>query len=686
MQMVATEQIRNVVFVGHNGNGKTSLAEALLYRAGALERPGTVERGNTVMDHDDEERQRQQSLALSVATFEWRGHKINLIDTPGHADYLGDALMGMSVADLAVFVIDGVAGVQAQDIELWRHADAAGLPRLVFINKLDREHASHATALAGVQRAFGSHLDPVELPIGEQLGFHGVVDVLTDRAFLYDSGHAEPAPIPEELAEAERTEHEHLVEEVIEMDDELLEQYLEGSEPSPEKLERLLHDAVDEAKVFPVLCGSATTPIGADYLTDFICQVGPAPGDRGPLLVEAGDEPVEVMPDPNGQPLAFVFKTINNEFLGQLSLMKVVSGSIRTDDVLVGSRARNKERLHQLLALTGGAAAPVSEITAGDIAAVAKLGDVHTGDTLAPEGTPVVVPRPELPRSVYGIAIAAKKRSEEDRLAMILRRLVDEDPTLAVRHDDDTHQTVLGGRGETHLRVALSRIERAGVDVETADVRVAYRETLAGSVEVEGRYKKQTGGHGQFGVASVRFEPLPVGAGFEFDSEVTGGAIPRNLIPAVGAGIEESMRRGGVYGFPIVDVRAVCTDGKHHSVDSSEMSFKMAGSLALRQAIEKVGVDVLEPVSEIAVKVPNRHHGDVLGDLNSRRAQVLGTENDNDDLTTIRALVPTSEIVRYAIDLRSLTGGTASFEVDHHGYQALPPQMVDRLERTHGDD
>ncbi|NND75893.1 MAG: elongation factor G [Ilumatobacter sp.] len=684
--MVATERIRNVVLVGHNGNGKTSLAEALLYRAGSLERPGTIERGNTVMDHDGEEQQRQQSLSLSLASFGWRDHKVNLIDTPGHADYLGDAVMGMSVADLAVFVIDGVAGVQAQDVELWRHADAIGLPRLVFINKLDREHSSHATALAGVQQAFGSHLDPVELPIGEQVGFHGVVDVITDRAFVYDSGHAEPAPIPEGLADAERAEHDHLVEEVIEMDDDLLEQYLDGNEPSHEKLERLLHDAVDAAKVFPVLCGSATTPIGADYLIDFICQVGPAPGDCGPTIVEAGDEAVEVAPDAAGDPLVFVFKTTNNEFLGQLSYVKMISGTVRTDDVLVGSRGRSKERLHQLLTLSGGAASPVSEITAGDMAAVAKLSDVHTGDTLAPDGKPVRVPAPDLPRAVFGIAIAAKKRSEEDRLAMVLRRLVDEDPTLSVRHDDDTHQTVLSGRGETHLRVALARIEGAGVEVETDDVRVAYRETLAGSVEVEGRYKKQTGGHGQFGVATVRFEPLDRGAGFEFDSEVTGGAIPRNLIPAVGAGVEESMRRGGVYGFPIVDVRAVCTDGKHHSVDSSEMSFKMAGSLALREAVSRVGVEVLEPISEIAVRVPSRHHGDVLGDLNSRRAQVLGTTSGADDLATINALVPTSEIVRYAIDLRSLTGGTASFEVDHHGYQPMPQHLVDKLERTHGDD
>jgi elongation factor G len=684
--MVATEQIRNVVLVGHNGSGKSSLAEVLLYRAGLVDRPGTVERGDTVMDHDPEERERHHSLSLALATFEWKGHKVNLVDTPGHADFLGEALMGMSVADLAVFVIDGVAGVQAHDIVLWRHASGLGIPRLVFINKLDRERSSYERVLADVRQTFGSHADPVELPIGEESSFHGVIDVLTDHAFVYDSGSAEPAPVPAELVEAERTEHEHLVEDVIEMDEQLLEQYLEGNDPSPEKLEHLLHEAIDAATVFPVLCGSATTPVGVDLLADFICRVGPAPSDGGPVSVEAGDHAVDIDPDPDGPPLAFVFKTVTDEFLGQLSMFKVLSGTIRTDQVLVNSRSGAKERLHHVMSLMGRSATVVSEVRAGDIAVVAKLGDTRTGDTLAPEGTPVVVPPPELPKSVYGIAIAAAKRSEDDRLATVLRRLWTEDPTLTVQHDDATRQTVLSGIGETHLRVALSRIERAGVEVETDDVRVSYRETLARAIEVEGKYKKQSGGHGQFGVATVRFEPLPGGSGFEFGSEVVGGAIPKNLIPAVGAGVEEAMARGGRYGFPLVDIRAVCTGGKTHSVDSSEMSFKMAGSLALRDAVEQVGVAVLEPISEITVHVPSRHQGDVLGDLNSRRAQVFATEtSETDDLTTIRAHVPTSEILRYAIDIRSLSAGSGSFEVDHHGYQVLPQHLVDRLEVTTHD-
>ena len=677
--MRPSAQIRNVVLVGHNGSGKTSLAEALLFRAGVTTRPGTVEKGSTVLDHDPEERERQQSISLAVASFDWNDHRINLIDTPGYADFRGEALLGMAAADLAVFVIDGVAGVQSQDVVLWRHAAELGLPRIIFVNKLDRERSSFDRTLAQVREVFGSHADPTELPIGAESSFHGVTDVLTHHAFVYDSGRAESVDVPADLADLERAEHEHLVEDVIELDDDLLEQYLSGDEPSPEQLEHLLHDAVDRALAFPVLCGSATTPIGADQLADFICRVGPAPGDAGPATVEAAGDTVDVAPDSDGTPLAFVFKTTIDEFLGQISMLKVLSGTIRVDDTLVNTRSGAKERLHHLVSLVGSAQTHVDTVAAGDIVAVTKLADTRTGDTLAPDGTPVTVPVPALPRPVYGVAIAAAKQSDEDRLATALHRLVIEDPTLAVHHDDTTGQTVMTGGGETHVRVALSRLDRAGVELEVDDVRVAYRSRLAAPVEVEGKYKKQSGGHGQFGVATVRFEPLPPGSGFEFASEVTGGVIPKNLVPAVGTGVEEAMARGASDGFPIVDLRAVCTGGKHHSVDSSEMSFKMAGSLALREAIAQVGIEVLEPVSEINVRVPASLQGDVLGDLNARRAQVLGTVTDDVGITTVQALVPTAEIVRYAIDLRSLSGGSGSFDVEHHGYQPLPANLVDQV-------
>jgi len=672
---------RNVVLVGHNGNGKTSLAEAMLYRAGLLGRLGRIDDGTTVCDTDPEERQRHQSLTSSTVSFPWGDHQITLIDTPGYADFIGEPCQAMQAADLALFVIDAVSGVQAQDRLLWQHAAAAELPRICFVNGLDRAHASYEQTLADLRTSFGSAAEPVELPIGQGSAFHGIADLLTDQAFVYDTGHAEQGEMPPALEQAEHTGHEHLVEEVVENDDDLLEKYLEGIPPEIEDLERLLHESVDSAKVFPVLCGSATEPIGVDHLLDFICHVGPSPIDLGGTLIEAGDDTMRISVDPNGPPLAYVYKTRLDDFLGQVSYIKVLSGTIHTDDILINTRTRERERLHQLLAIGAGHLDSTNEINAGSIAAVAKLDGTNTGDTLAPEGMPVRVPAPRMPEAVHDIAVRAATPAHEDRLALALRRLTTEDPSLHVRFVASTGQTLLSGGGETHIRVALSRLERAGVKVETEDAAVAYLETLTKAVTVESRHKKQTGGHGQFAVATVRFEPLSRGTGFEFDSEVTGGTIPRNLIPAVGAGVEEAMTHGGNHGYPVVDLRAVCTDGRTHSVDSSEMAFKMAGSLALRSAMKQVGTLVLEPVSELTIEVPDALQGDILGDLSSRRAHVLGTEpGDTRGSTEVQALVPTSEIRNYAIDLRAMTGGTGTFSRSHHGYQKLPSTLLARLD------
>jgi len=675
--------VRNVALVGHNGNGKTSLAEAMLYRAGLVSRPGRVDDGTTVSDSDPEERERHQSLSLTTMSFTWDGQDITLLDTPGHADFLAEALQAIQVAELTVFVIDAVSGVQAQDRVLWRHAAKSNRPRLVFVNGLDRTNASFESTLVSLRAAFGSHAEPVELPIGEGSSFHGITDLLTDHAFVYDSGQAEEVEVPAALVEAESMGHEHLVEEIVEADDAILESYLEGAAPSPEQLEHLLHDAVDAGTVFPVLCGSATSPIGVDHLLDFISRVGPAPGDLGPTTVQAAGEPFEVTIDPDGAPLAYVFKTRVDEFLGPVTYLKVLSGTIRVDEVLVNTRSHRRERLRQLLCFDGSDHRHTDEVRAGSIAAVAKLEDTHTGDTLAPEGTPVVVPGPPVPEAVYGIAVRAATPAHEDRLAIGLARLVTEDPSLSVSFEPSTHQTVLSGGGETHLRVALARLGRLGVEVETEEVKVAYLETLAGPVEIASRHKKQSGGHGQYAVATVRFEPLDRGAGFEFASEVTGGAIPRNLIPAVGVGIEQALADAGAHGFPVVDLRAVCVDGQHHPVDSSELAFKMAGSLALRSAVQEIGTEVLEPVSEVTVSVPGSLQGDVLGDLSSRRAQMLGTEpGDTVGMTELRALVPTSEIGHFAIDLRSMTGGAGSFRASHHGYQILPAALSSKLAKV----
>jgi elongation factor G len=695
VKQVSTEKIRNVALVGHGGAGKTTLAEALLYEAGATNRIGRVEDGTTVCDAEPEEQRRHQSLSLAVAPFEWNGYKINLIDTPGYADFEGEALAGLRVADLAVFVVSAVEGVEVQTVKLWKAAAALGLPRLIFINKLDRERASFERTLDQIRTTFGAGVAPLELPIGEEAAFCGVADLLTDTAFTYDTSPEKQAgggpsdrtsgPIPDEMESLEHQVHDNLVEGIVVADDDLLERFLEGEVPSFDQLEHTLAHGVDMATVFPVVCGSATARVAIDRLADFICEIGPSPLDRPPVEVEAAGEPVEVQPDPDAQPLAFVFKTIADRHVGQISLLKVLSGTIKNDEHLVNPRSSTDERLHGLFAIRGREHVDIPSAVAGDLAAVAKLSGTTTGDTLAPKGTPVRVPPLERPEPVLAVAVVARTQADEDKLANALHRLVDEDPALLVERDDEVHQTILRGMGETHLQITLEKLERKfGVTVDQEDVRIPYRETITGGADAEGKYKKQSGGHGQFGVANLRVEPLDRGAGFEFVDQIVGGAIPRQFIPAVEKGVEEAMHEGGVHGFPVVDVRVFCVDGKYHPVDSSEMSFKMAGRLGFREAMAKATPVILEPISLLEVTVPGELQGDVMGDLNSRRARVLGTEVGDLGEQVIVAQVPTAELRRYAIDLRSRTSGRGRFTVRHDHYDVLPPNLIDSVAAEHG--
>ena len=680
---LVTDRIRNVALVGHDGNGKTTLAEALLFRAGVLSRMGTVEAGTTASDTDEEERRRGQSLTMRVLPFAWGDHHINLIDTPGYADFVGEVQAAMRVADLLVFVVDAVAGVQSQDEQLWRMAAELGTPRLVFVNKMDRERADFDRTLAQIRERFSpAGIEPVELPVGREASFHGVADLVTEHVWLYDSGRGEESDqLPDDIADREHEEHEHLVEDVVEHDDTLLERYLEGEVPTAEELERALHEGLDRGVVFPVLLGSAAGPVAVDRLAEFITHVGPAPTDVEPAMAEAGGDLVEIACDPGGPPLAFVFRTVTDPYVGQLSMFKLLSGTIAVDDVLVNVRTGEKQRMHGLVRVRGAEHEAIGRVVAGDIAAVTKLTGIETGDTLAPDGMPVRLPPVELPEPVHAIAIAAATQTDEDKLAIALQKILHEDPALVVEHDDETHQTILRGAGETQLQVTLERIERRhGVQVVTEDLKVAYRETLREPVEVEGRHKKQSGGRGQFGVVQVRFEPLERGAGFEFVDAVVGGAIPRNLIPAVEKGIVESMRRGGARGFPIVDLRATLLDGKHHSVDSDEASFKMAGSLALRAALQQAGTVVLEPISTLEIAAPNDLQGDVIGDLNSRRGQVSGTQaGPGPGEVTVHATAPAAELVSYATDIRSMTHGRGRFRARFDHYEELSPQLADKL-------
>ena len=680
--MTTTDRIRNVALLGHSGSGKTSLVEAMAYRAGLIGRLGRTEDGTTLADTDPEETSHGISLALSVIPIEWKGHKLNLLDTPGDPDFEGEVRAALAVADVAVVVVSAVDGIQVGTDNAWRLCEELGIPRIVFVNKLDRERASFDRTYAALRERFGEHIEPLELPIGEEAAFHGVADVLTETAYVYDSGKAEQVEVPPEMAEHEHQVHDEVVEAIVVGDDELLERFLDGDEPPLAELERtLMHELVDLV-AFPVLEGSATTPIGADRLCDYLCEIAPSPADRPPVTVRAGDTEVEVAADPAGKPLAFVFKTVADPYVGQISVFKVLSGTIRADDHLVNRRSGTDERLHGIFLLRGDKQEPVSEVVAGDIAAVAKLNGTETGDTLAPRDQPVEVPGIEWPEPVHAICLKPRTQADEDKLPTAIARLRQEDPVLVLDHIDETHQTLLRGTGDTHLSVTLERLARKfGVEVDTEPVRVAYRETITAPASAEGRYKKQSGGHGQFGVVTLELEPTGRGEGFEFVDKIVGGAIPRQFIPAVERGVVDCMAEGGVLkGYPVVDVRAVCVDGKAHSVDSSEMSFRAAGRLAFREAMEAAGPVLLEPISEVVVVVPVDLQGDVMGDLSSRRGRVSGTDQAGADGVAITALVPTAELGRYAVELRSLTAARGRFTARHAQYDVMPPNLASAVE------
>ncbi len=676
-------RIRNVALVGHNGAGKTTLAEAMLHATGTVTRQGRVEDGTTVCDFEPEEIKRHLSISLALAPFTVGDVKVNLIDTPGYADFFGEVRAACSVVDLVVVVVSAVDGVEAQTEAAWRLAAELGLPRLVFVNKLDRDRASFDRTLAELKERFGAGIAPLELPVGEESDFRGIADLLTDEAIFYEGGASTRGPIPDELAELEHTVREHLVEGIVVGDDELMERYLEGEVPTAEELEATLAGGVAQGLVFPVVCGSATTGVGIDRLASLLAEIGPSPDRRPPVEVDGAGSPHTVTCDPAGQPLARVFKTVSDPYVGKISLLRVLSGTIRPDTVLTNPRAHADERLHILELLRGKETEVLAEVQAGDILAVPKLTVTLTGDTLAPKGTPVTLPPVEPEPTVLEVAIRPRSKGDDDKLMTGLHRLQEEDLALGLRRVDETHQTILSGTGETHLAVVCERLQRKyGVEVETEDVLVAYRETISAPAEAEGRYKKQTGGHGQYGVATVRLEPLERGGGFRFVDQVVGGAIPRQFIPAVEKGVIEAMAQGGEFGFPVVDIQVTCLDGKYHPVDSSEMSFKIAGALALREAMAQAGPVLLEPLSRLRVLVPASMQGDVLGDLNARRGRVLGTDTLDGAVQEITAMVPTAEIGRYAIDLRSLTGGRGRFSADHDHYDAVPANLVDRLART----
>jgi elongation factor G len=657
-------QIRNVALVGHGGAGKTSLAEALLFCAGAIPRVGRVEDGSTVSDFDPEEQRRQISVSLSLAPFELDGHKVNILDTPGYADFVGDVVAALQAADLALFVVSAVEGVEVQTEIAWKLAERRNVPRAIFVNKLDRERASFERTLDDLKDKFGTGVAPLQLPIGEESAFTGVIELLNDVAVTYADGSPKGTEggVPAEMETEEHAVHDALVEGIVVGDDDLMERYLGDETIETSELAKALAAGIATATVFPVLCGSATKSIGIDRLAKFLIEEGPAP-----TTVEG----------PTG---ALVFKTIVDPYVGHVNLFKVLQGAVKHDDVLTDIRAKTDERMHQLFVMRGKEQEAVTEVPAGDIAAVAKLAHVGTGDILAAKGTTLEVEVDPAPEPLLAVAIHAKSKGDEDKLANALHRLQEEDPVIRIERNAETHQTVLRGMGETHLSIALEKLARKfGVEVDTEDVRVAYRETISGTAEAEGKIKKQSGGHGQFAVAWLRVEPQQRGAGNEFVDAIVGGVIPRNFIPAVEKGVNEAAESGGALGFPVVDVKVTCYDGKHHSVDSSEMAFKTASSLGLREALSKANPVLLEPVSELVVTVPEAYQGDIMGDLNSKRGRIQGSASLGGGEVEIVAHVPTSEVLRYAIDLRSMTGGRGRFTMTQSHYDPVPSHLTDKL-------
>jgi elongation factor G len=680
MQEYATGDIRNVALVGHAGVGKTTLAEAMLRLAGATTRAGSVADGTTVLDREPEEIERGGSISLGVASFEWKSSegrrcRINLLDTPGHPDFEAEVDAALAVADLAIIVVSAIEGVEVGTELAWRKCAARGLPRFMFVTREDQSRANFENVVAQLGAAFGSGFAEIELPIGEQEAFHGVADVLTEQAHAYlPDGRHQVAAIPDELAAHEHEVHEHTVEEIVAGDDDQLQRYLDGEELTGAELRRTLAGEVCRCIEFPVLVGSGSSSIGVDRLLDYVCEIGPSPADRE-IAVAAGDRTVTIAADPASAPVAYVFKTVSDAYVGQVSLFRVITGTLRPERTLRDAATGADLRVHGLARLMGANQTPVTQLVAGDIGAATKL-DAHTGTTLAPPDQPVRVPPVALPPAHVAVALIPDRQSDDDKLPAALQRLVREDPSLVVGFDELSRRTTLRGLGDTHIAVAIARLARKyGVKVSTGPVAVPYRRTIGSRVEVEGRLKKQSGGHGQFAVVDLVVAPLPRGAGFEFVDAIVGGAIPKNYVAAVHNGIEEVMTTGGHAGIPVVDVRVECVDGKTHSVDSSDMAFKTAASLGFQAALERGGSVLLEPISSVTVRVPIALQGDVLADLSSRRGRIV-TSTAEDGEQIITAHVPTAELDRYTMDLRALTGGRATFDAAHDHYDVCPDNVA----------
>ena len=679
MNVTSPQQLRNVAFVGHGGSGKTTVAEALLHHAGATARLGKVDEGTSILDSDPEEQKRRITIHLALAAVPHGETKINVLDTPGYADFAGDVKAALRVADAAVIVVDGVAGVQVGTQSVWEYADERNLPRLVFVSRLDRERADFRRVLAQLRDVYGGKVVALEVPVGAEHGVSGTVNVL-HRTFR-GKGKAEVQPVPADAQALLDEFRQALVEDVAETDDALLEKYLDGQELSDEELVRGLRAAVREAKVIPVAGGSAALGIGLAALLDDIVELLPSPSEVGGVIGHgAGGDEVARKPSPDERFSAFIFKTLADPFVGKLSYVRLYSGRLRSNGQIYNASRREPERVGQVLSLRGKEQEQLPEGIAGEIVAIPKLAHSSTNDTLADKDAPIAYAPIVFPEPSFSIAIEPVSKQDLDKLSTSLHRLLEEDPSARLQREESTGQLLLSGIGESHVDVIVHRLkDKFGVQVTTSTPKVPYRETIRAKAQAQGKYKKQTGGHGQYGDVWLEVEPLPAGSGVEFDEHVVGGSVPRNYFPAVEKGVREAAARGVLAGYPLVDLRITLYDGSYHTVDSSEMSFKIAASLGLQSAVHEAHPVLLEPIHEVEVVVPDEQMGDVLGDLNSRRGQILGMESAGGGLQRIKARVPLAEMPRYATELRSMTGGRGRFSSRFHQYADAPAHIAQKV-------
>ncbi len=672
------DQIRNVALVGHRGTGKTSLHEALLFEAGAINRLGSVVDGTTVSDADDDEQARQMSISAALSSFEWQGRKINLIDTPGEPSFLADALGALRVCESAVVVVNAVMGVEVSTVRLWQRAAELDLARLVYVNMLDRERADFFRTLESLKSAFGPHVVATEIPLGAEHEFRGLIDLIDMKAweFAGDGGRGEgkEIPIPDDIAEPAQEYREKLMDEVAENSDTLMERYLEGEELSHEEIVGALKDGTNHGDLFPVTCGVASRNQGTRRLLDAFVEDLPSPVKHGGLELEG----TTLEPDESADLYAYVFKTRADPFAGRINLFRVYQGVLRHDTQVVNTRTSNKERIGQLIVFEGKETTHVDAFGPGDVGAVAKLKETRAGDWLSGKPVDVTMPAVKLPAPVMAFAVAPKSKGDEDKVFTALRRLQEEDPTIDLHRDPQTGEQIVAGLSQVHVEVIVERMKsRFGAEVTLKPPRVPYQETIRAGAKAHGRHKKQSGGRGQFGDCHIEIEPLADGD-FEFVNAIKGGVIPTSFIPAVEKGVREAMHHGTVAGYPVKGVRVRLFDGQYHTVDSSEIAFKMAGSIAMKQALEQAEPVLLEPIMHVTVSVPEDCVGDVIGDLNSRRGRPLGMEPVG-AMTEIKAEVPMAEMLSYAPDLRSITGGRGEYGMEFERYEEVPGHLAQKV-------